>query len=89
MASPNTEPSVYLYLLSIGSGLVGILLIVIGFLGRGFANQLISWVNALFKKFEDLNAERTTAWRHQEDFCRMCFALLNRVVGKENGKVDK
>ena len=74
------------------AGLGGSLLVIgIGFVFwflRDYALRFHETVKVLFQRFKELDAERADCWGHQNDFCRTCFALLNRVIGKRNGKVE-
>lgn len=56
---------------------------------RDYALRFHETVKVLFQRFKELDAERTAKWEHQNDFCRNCFALLNRaieIVRRRNGK---
>lgn len=86
MANPGVEPNFYIYLLSIGASVIGILIAALAYLGRGFAQHLDSCIDTLFKKIDSLNTERGRRWEEQEKFCRICYALLNRIGGIIEGR---
>lgn len=70
-------------LLVIGLGLVFWFL-------RDYALRFHDTIKVLFQRFKELDTERSECWRHQDDFCRNCFALINRaieIVRRRNGKV--
>jgi hypothetical protein len=68
------------WILGIGGSLLVIGFGIILWVLRDYAMQFRDTLEVLFQRFKDLDTERITAWRHQDDFCRTCFALVSRSI---------
>jgi hypothetical protein len=77
------------WIAGIGGSLIVIGLGFIFWFLRDYSLRFHDTVKVLFQRLKELDAERAAKWEHQNDFCRNCFALLNRaieIVRRRNGK---
>jgi ammonia channel protein AmtB len=80
----NIENSIFWDILkwmaSIGGSLVAIGIGTVFWFLRDYSLRFHETIKVLFQRFRELEAERAAKWKDQNDFCRNCFALVNRAI---------